>query len=251
MTAYWWVRVYNYNKTDTSKGELLDEFYLKGKGLERGEVKRQVSERYMGIKFAKPKKKNGVYAIVMDSNEFFYSRFYKVINTLCFLCHKPISGKAMYFPNLEDNNYFCSYECKDKFYRRLNHEGEFQSKELGGNGTIYGYIYCIHNRITDKYYIGQTRYMPFFRWQEHIKEGKKGDIKDLTFSVITEVQKISNHSKEQLKEYLNNLESWWIKKYIQEGKSVMNITLPRLTMDDFQDRFDSACKHLSLHKRLI
>ena len=98
---------------------------------------------------------------------------------------------------------------------------------------MYGYIYHIYNRITNMHYIGQTVYMPFFRWQEHVKSGLKGNITDLTFETITEVRVKSQ-------EYLNNIEAWWIQKYIHEyGRDmVMNITVPKLTMEDLIKEFD-------------
>jgi hypothetical protein len=103
----------------------------------------------------------------------------------------------------------------------------------GRNGGVYGYIYHIYNRITNMHYIGQTVYMPFFRWQEHVKSGLKGNITDLTFETITEVRVKSQ-------EYLNNIEAWWIQKYIHEYgcDMVMNITVPKLTMEDLIKEFD-------------
>lgn len=69
--------------------------------------------------------------------------------------------------------------------------------------------------------------MPFFRWQEHTKSGIKGDITDLIFETVTEVR-----VKDQ--EYLNNIEAWWIQKYISDygRENVINITVPKLTMAD-------------------
>lgn len=82
------------------------------------------------------------------------------------------------------------------------------------------------------HYIGQTIYMPFFRWQEHAKQGIKGKITDLCFEVVTEVRIKSQ-------EYLNNVEAWWIRKFIDEyGKeNVMNITVPKITMEDLQKEY--------------
>ena len=83
------------------------------------------------------------------------------------------------------------------------------------------------------HYIGQTVCMPFFRWQEHVKSGLKGDITDLIFETITEVRVKSQ-------EYLNNIEAWWIQKYIHDygRENVMNITTPKITMEDLIKEFD-------------
>lgn len=266
---YYWVRVfdYDYERDLFDKGVLLDEFYLKGL-ISREDAKKEVREKYNGetknnIKFAKPKKKaSGVYAILMDSNRFYYDRLYATIDTICFWCHKPVIGKASEFPksyignskygvweendgmtDLEKTAYFCSYDCKKIYHSNIyNSEGEFQEKEAGENGDIFGYIYLIYNRTENTFYVGQTRFMPFFRWQEHVKDGKKGDIKDLSFSVLTEVRKNRRQNDEQNQLYLNSIEAWWIAKYQEEGHKVFNISNPKITVESLKRKFDEMIK---------
>ncbi len=262
---YFWIRVFdyvyerdsNYDSESLSfgKGVLLDEFYLKGENIDRESVKQEVKSRYVGktastISFAKPKNKDGIYAIVMDSSKYFYDRFYLEIDTFCFwhTCHKQIIGKMTDFPKvtLENGEYifFCSYDCKSHYYNAISptSEGEFQEKEEGCNGSVFGYIYLIYNRLENQYYVGQTRYMPFFRWQEHIKAGGKGDIKDLVFSVLTEVTRHTGITDEQNQQYLNCIEAWWIAKYQEEGHKVFNISNPKITITYLRDRFDEMIK---------
>lgn len=134
------------------------------------------------------------------------------------------------------SSFKCSYDCRMVVQRKINpySEGEFQEREgYENNGGVYGYIYHIYNRSTNMHYIGQTVYMPFFRWQEHVKSGLKGDITDLIFETITEVRVKSQ-------EYLNNIEAWWIQKYIHDygRENVMNITTPKITMEDLIKEFD-------------
>ena len=40
--------------------------------------------------------------------------------------------------------------------------------------------------------------------------------------------------------YLNNIEAWWIQKYIHDygRENVMNITTPKITMEDLIKEFD-------------
>lgn len=240
---YFWIRIYDYKKDDelkentddftwgNFKGTMLDEYYLFGEDLTRDAVKQSVIEKSVVGKFAKPRKSDGVYALILDSDKFFYDRFNIEIDTICFHCHKPIKGRLKDFPYLvhEDTKYpCCTYDCKravnDKLY---SPEGEFQEREdYTTNGGVYGYIYHIYNRKTNMHYVGQTIYMPFFRWQEHIKSGLKGDICDLVFETITEVRVKSQ-------EYLNSIEAWWIRKYIEEyGRdNVMNISVPKITIE--------------------
>lgn len=248
---YFWIRIYDYKTDDemrkhtdidvleSQKGTLLDEYYLCGADLTREAVKRAVVERSGIDRFAKPRKANGVYALIMDSNQFFYERFMVNIDTLCFNCHKPIKGKAKDFSSISsesgEKHYFCSYECRRVVQNKINPypEGEFQKREgYESNGGVYGYIYHIYNRRTNMHYIGQTVYMPFFRWQEHAKSSLKGNITDLVFETITEV-----HIKSR--EYLNSIEAWWIRKFIEDyGKErVMNIAVPKITIEELEEEF--------------
>ena len=113
-------------------------------------------------------------------------------------------------------------------------EGEWQNREgYEDNGGVYGYIYHIYNRSTNMHYIGQTIYMPFFRWQEHAKQGAKGKLEDLVFEVVTEVRVKSQ-------KYLNNIEAWWIKKFIHEygRENVMNVTVPKITIEDLEKEYE-------------
>lgn len=250
---YFWVRIFDYkcdeelkNFTDIDvwqnrKGVLLDEYYICGENMTRDDAKKEVKERSSVERYAKPRKGNGVYALIMNSTEFFYNRFTIEVNTYCFNCHKKIVGKQKDFPYITDDNdakhYFCSYDCRRKLQSKINPytEGEFQEREnYEENGGVYGYIYHIYNRSNNMHYIGQTVYMPFFRWQEHAKSGLKGDITDLVFETITEVRIKS-------RDYLNNVEAWWIQKYIHDfgRENVMNITTPKITMEDLIKEFDA------------
>lgn len=258
LINYFWIRIFDYKEDeelkentssydwDNQKGTLLDEYYLCGEDMKREDVKNQVKQRSNVNRFAKPRKNTngGAYAIVMDSNEYFYNRFTKEVDCLCFNCHKAIKGKMKDFPSMSDMDcteigehryYFCSWECYRETSQKVNPkiEGEWQQREnYTTNGGVYGYIYHIYNRKDNKHYIGQTVYMPFFRWQEHAKQHIKGDLVDLTFETITEVR-----TKSQ--EYLNNIEAWWIRKFIHDygAENVMNITIPKITMNDLINEY--------------
>ena len=244
------------------KGTLLDEYYIFGEELSRDQAKSQVKQKSSVDKFAKPRGgKNGIYAIIMDSDKHWYERFAIEIDTYCFNCGKRIVGKEKDFPKFypiqydqrwctteesgiseydENTKYhFCSYDCRRETTGKLRgDEGEWQEREgYDSNGGVYGYIYHIFNRMNGMHYIGQTRYMPFFRWQEHVKNGGKGDICDLTFETICEVRIKSQ-------EYLNNIEAWWIQQFIHNyGKDkVMNISTPKPTIQRLVEQFNNL-KH--------
>lgn len=249
---YFWVRIFDYKSDEALKectdidvwearrGTLLDEYYLCGEDMTREQAKAKVKERSSVDRFAKPRKSSGIYALIMDSNQFFYDRFNVEVDAICFNdeCYKPIKGKLKDFPSITHEDaryYFCCWDCKRKVLNKINpyFEGEFQKREdYTSNGGVYGYIYHIYNRCTNMHYIGQTVYMPFFRWQEHAKSGLKGDITDLVFETITEVRVKSQ-------EYLNSVEAWWIRKFIEEyGKDrVMNITIPKITVEELANEY--------------
>ncbi|MCK9442008.1 MAG: GIY-YIG nuclease family protein [Methanothrix sp.] len=254
--GYYWIRIYDFKKDqvkvdfeDDGKGTLLDEYYLKDISS-REEAKDIVKSRsnYKNLLFRRPKNQDGVYAIVMDSDQFFYDRFMIEIDSYCFWheCHKKINGKKMFFPsrNIDDNNivHFCSYDCLKKFETSLYSEGEFQEKEEGEKGNVYGYIYQIYNRETNKYYVGQTKYLPFFRWQEHIKEGEKGHITDLVFLVLSEVRREYSLNNIQLQTKLNDMEAWWIQKLSDQGLNTMNISKPKLTLEEMKEKYNKIVK---------
>jgi hypothetical protein len=269
MLNYWWVRIfdYNYERDLEDKGTLLDEYYVEDVDS-RDKVKEIAKKKYCGessdkLLYAKPKKKDGIYAIVMESSKFFYDRFYLKIKTRCFYCLNEIEGRECDFPSQtiqnkdndldvkkseflineddisnEETVYFCSHDCKHNLNADIRYEGEFQTKEVEVSGSVFGYIYLMYNRIENKYYIGQTRYYPFFRWQEHIKSGGKGNITDITFNVISEVKRNKKIDESGNQEYLNNVEAWWISKYIEEGYEIQNVTIPKLTISDFKRKYN-------------
>ncbi|WP_240416714.1 GIY-YIG nuclease family protein [Paenibacillus periandrae] len=270
-TEYYWIRVYDYisERDRFEKGTKLDEFYLKE--TDREAVKQHVRDKYCSntakeLKFAKPKKgTNGIYAIVMDSTKFFHDHFYCQLDTICFWCNTPIKGKASEYPreyigeglyydsedevfsDLTKTAFFCRYACKSNYNNsQRNIEGEFQVKEEGANGDIFGYIYLIYNRDTGSYYVGQTRFLPFFRWQEQVKSGQKGDISDMSFSVLAQVNRNRQESDEQNQQYLNSIESWWIQKYQKEHPNVINIVTPKITIEYLKDRFTEMVEKQAL-----
>lgn len=261
--GYYWVRVFDFDKDRDNeygdKGIMLDEFYLKDV-QSREAAKTIVKEKYSGktsqnLMFAKPKNKTGVYAIVMDSDKFFYDRFMVELDTFCFNpeCHKKINGKLRNFPSstISDENdfektvtvHFCGYDCKNKVWNLLRgSEGEFQEREVGENGNIIGYIYHMYNRIENTHYVGQTKYLPFFRWQEHIKSGQKGSIEDLVFDVLATVKKKHSKSINENQQVLNSVEAWWIAKFKEEGCNVFNISNPKITCKELVEKYNDMVK---------
>jgi len=253
--CYFWVRIYDFKLEDNekeklpsiyddTKGTLLDEYYISGKSLTREKAKEIVKNKSNVNRFAKPKKANGLYAIVMDSSKSYADYFCKRLNTKCLCCHKPIQGLLRGYPvEVIDGKeyYFCSYDCKAKYQVAIGDKyGEWQNREGFSKTDNIGYIYHIYNRAKDMHYIGQSLYMPFFRWQEHVKSKLKGDICDLIFEVITEVPYNHAINENENKKILNDVEAWWINKFIKDygNEKVMNITKPQLKASDFIQKWE-------------
>ncbi|MBE5957183.1 MAG: hypothetical protein E7253_12140 [Lachnospiraceae bacterium] len=255
MENYYWVRIYDfklsdnekdkgYSYLDGTKGVLLDEYYVSGEELTRDKAKEIVKKRSNVNRFAKPRKSDGLYAILMDSSKSYADYHCTKVHTKCLCCGKDIQGRYYGFPKetLDGKEYFfCDWKCKEKFQADVGMiEGEWQSREGFNSTKNIGYIYHIYNRKMDKHYVGQSLYMPFFRWQEHVKSKLKGDICDLMFEVITEVPYDHRKSDVDNKKILNDLEAWWIQKFINEfgEDNVMNITKPTLKISDFIQKWE-------------
>jgi hypothetical protein len=67
----------------------------------------------------------------------------------------------------------------------------------------------------------------------------QGVVEDLVFSTLAIVNKNLSLSVEDNQEYLNNIEAWWIHKYIEEGFDIMNVTRPRITLEYLRRKFDA------------
>ena len=105
---YYWVRIFDYKKDDelkantdefvwgSFKGTMLDEYYLCGEDMTREQAKEEVKDKSGVKKFAKPRKGDGIYAIIMDSTKYYYERFTVEVDTKCFCCLKPVVGKSFF-----------------------------------------------------------------------------------------------------------------------------------------------------------
>lgn len=101
-------------------------------------------------------------------------------------------------------------------------------------GMYEGYLYVIKNEINNHKYVGQTLRTPKKRWYEHRQEARlkrsncalyrafrKYGINNFSFKII---EKITNASKEQLKNILDEKEIFYIKHYNTHSKTGYNST---------------------------
>ena len=106
---------------------------------------------------------------------------------------------------------FCCRECKAMFLSEKKKELRpdddtdnfwINEQSFHRDGVI-GYIYRITKRSTGEFYVGQTKYMPIFRWGQHLKTDRfyETEITDYIFETIEIV-----HSGENILER----EKYWI-----------------------------------------
>jgi len=260
------VLVFDYQpfRDKESNGVIIDSWFTKAKSI--GVVRQEIFDKYSGafsrtIALEKPID-GGFYAKTLVVDESIYNHEKEEIDDFCFCCEARIKGRKASLPSttisfgssydedyedeyhLEDtdeatNVFFCSHECKQNYFHALNpaEVPSIQKKEVEQSGTIFGYIYHIYNRVENIHYVGQTRFYPTSRWQEHIKSLKKGTLTQLEFSVIAEIPKCEN-----AQQLLNDTEAWWIGKYQEEGYEVFNLVQPKMASKDFKERYE-AIKH--------
>lgn len=90
--------------------------------------------------------------------------------------------------------YFCSHRCREAFIKKESENFVDEDVAMQGwisensfdNSTQAGYIYLITKKSTGQFYVGQTSYVPVFRWGQHLKTERfpVENIEDYTFEVL-------------------------------------------------------------------
>jgi hypothetical protein len=84
-----------------------------------------------------------------------------------------------------------------------------------------GYIYKISKKSTEEFYVGQTIYVPIFRWGQHLLTERFNiqNIDDYVFEILEVVKN---------KKLLNERETYWINKCRDENPELsLNIIIPK------------------------
>lgn len=174
----------------------------------------------ISIPFRYSKKLNpgDVYCIIIGEHCYNPERYFNKIEFTCDCCgakvttylNRPIAisdwelSRELY--NLEEyrTKRFCSRRCKDDFIiqekKKINPSDDqhFWVDKEGFNGIqleeVIGYIYKITKKSTGEFYVGQTQYVPIFRWGEHLHTDRfpLDKIDDYMFEVITPVYRGQN-----------------------------------------------------------
>ena len=127
---------------------------------------------------------------------------------------------------------FCTNSCRNKKTSDLLNEykeyatqndllqDNFISKETFSKNAD-GYIYMITKKSTNEFYVGQSKYVPIFRWGQHLLTDrfKLENIEDYKFEVLEKVSDIK---------LINEREAYWINKKRNENPELsLNIMIPK------------------------
>lgn len=135
---------------------------------------------------------------------------------------------------------FCGNRCMSMFLNeerkkvKPDDDSEFYvDREMLQVDNIIGYIYKITKKSTGKFYIGQTKYAPIFRWGQHLKTERFDieNILDYQFETIRVVHQGEN---------INDIEKYYIQRYYKRNPDKsLNVALTngleQMTLDDMEE----------------
>lgn len=202
----------------------------------------------IAFSYRKGKLKAGdLYCIIIGEHCYDTERYFNKITFVCDCCGATVTTyikRPICFEDYAIRNYFfniaeykekrfCSEKCKqeylDKERQRLkpDEDREFWvTRDMFTEKNMAGYIYKITKKSTGEFYVGQTIYVPIFRWGQHLKT-ERFDIKgilDYQFEVIEIVPKGEN---------ILEREKYWIQKlYLENPKLSLNISCTANLIND-------------------
>ena len=194
----------------------------------------------IAFSYRKGKLKAGdLYCVIIGEHCYDTERYFNKVTFTCDCCgatvttyiKRPICFDDYYirtcFFNIQDykQKRFCSERCKTEYMQRErqilkpDEEQEFWvTRDMFTEANTAGYIYKISKKSTGEFYVGQTIYVPIFRWGQHLKT-ERFDIKgilDYQFEVIEIVPKGEN---------ILEREKYWIQKmYLENPEKSLNIS---------------------------
>lgn len=196
----------------------------------RDEFKSVIKSMYganIAFRYSKKLKEGDIYCIIIGEHAYSSERYFGKVEYECSCCHNKVTTSLGYdvrFGNYEVSNYlyggeeykqmrFCSNRCMGAKLEELkqtikpndNDLNFWVDKTMFDRSGIIGYIYKITKKSTNEVYIGQTKYVPIFRWGQHLKTDRF-DIKnilDYQFEVIREI-KSGENILEIEKEYIKD-----------------------------------------------
>lgn len=192
------------------------------------------------FRYDKKIKENEYYCIIIGEHAYNVEKYFNTVEYDCAYCKTKVKGSIASqnkIPNYDirarlGNNLeyaklnFCSGKCMHNFIveersklfaDEADIDGLWISRDDFTNSELAGYIYKISKKKTGEFYIGQTIYVPIFRWGQHLRTSRFPikDITDYVFEVIELVPKGGN---------LLEREKYWIQKcYLENPTLSLNI----------------------------
>lgn len=213
-------------------GYTIERVIIEAKSKE--EVKEEILKEYCDFfpnrkVYQKRKDKEFVYCLIYELNEYWNEYWCK--KSACPICGKETS--ALERANMGIRSQYCSSTCEIKA-KELSIIQDISSNQI--------YIYRITQKSSGKCYIGKTKKLFIWRWEEHLKgdtgtkfheELKKIKINDLTFEVL-EVLPKGMDDKDVFK-----IESEYIKQFdsINNG---FNTLISNKDVYSYNDYFDEV-----------
>lgn len=205
------------------------------KGIIRSEYGDNIAFAYRKGKL----KAGDLYCVIIGEHCYDTERYFNKVTFTCDCCGSTVTTYIKrpicfgdyeirsYFFNIQDykNKRFCSERCKSEYMQRErqtlkpDEEQEFWvTKDMFNQVGTQGYIYKITKKSTGEFYVGQTLYVPVFRWGQHLKTERfpLSGILDYKFEVIEIVPKGEN---------ILEREKYWIQKFYLENPALsLNIS---------------------------
>ena len=199
------------------------------------------------FRYSKKLKPGSVYCIIIGEHCYNTERYFNKMTFECDFCHskvetywsRPITiskydieyrlfGKHEY-----SDKKFCCESCKNKYVDEISRKLKpddidhfFVTRDQFTESNTNGYIYKITKKSTNQFYVGQTKYVPIFRWGEHLHTERfpVNQICDYKFEVIEIVGKSDD---------ILEREKYWIQKLYKENPDLsLNIACTKGVISD-------------------
>lgn len=196
----------------------------------------------ISFKYSKKLKEGDVYCIIIGEHCYDTEKYFNKVTFKCDHCGSEVTTyvrKPIYIDdwtikrdlcNIQEYSLrrFCCPMCRDQYVKkeiaRMKSENSdyleesYITRDAFTNENLAGYIYKITKKATGEFYVGQTVYLPIFRWGQHLKTDrfKVDNILDYQFETIELVPKGTN---------LLEREKYWIQKcYVENPEKSLNIS---------------------------
>lgn len=188
----------------------------------------------IAFKYSKKLKEGDLYCIIIGEHCYDTEKYFNKVTFKCDYCgsevttyikkHVDIDNYTIKYSlaNIDDyrTKRFCCEYCRSSYVKdeieRLKREDQdfvedgWITRDSFTQEHLAGYIYKITKKSTGEFYVGQTVYVPVFRWGQHLKTErfKIDNILDYEFETIELVPKGQN---------ILEREAYWIKKLYNEN----------------------------------